>query len=654
MDVEANAARDGSTFPRLLIRNARIGGDRPAYREKELGIWLTWTWHEVLDEVRAIAWGLAAEGLARGDKLAIIGDNRPHLYWSMVAAQCLGAIPVPLYQDAVAEEMTFVLDHAEARFAVVEDQEQVDKLLEIRDRCPKLEKIIHKDTRGLRHYDAHNLMSLAALQDSGRDFAAQHPDYLDAEIDKGRHEDLAIILYTSGTTGQPKGVMLSFGNLITTAQNAVDFERLTEKDEVLAYLPMAWVGDNIFSLAQAYCAGFCISCPESTETVLTDMRELGPTYFFAPPRIWENLLTQVTIRMEDAAWIKRILFAYFMKLSRRVGGDILDRKHVPVHLRALYALGRILVFGPLMNTLGMTRIRIAYTAGEAIGSDIFDFYRSLGLNVKQLYGMTEAAVFITIQPDGDVRSDTVGPPARGVDLKIGDDGEVMFKSPGAFQGYYKNPEATAEATTADGYILTGDAGILGADGHLKIVDRAKDVGKLTDGTLFAPKFIENKLKFFPNIKEAVVFGDDRDNVVAFINIELEALGNWAERRGMAYSGYQDLAGKDEVNDLIGDHIEQVNRDLAADPQLAGSQISRYLVLHKELDADDGELTRTRKVRRRVIADRYGDLVDALYSDRDTVAVEAKVTFEDGRDGLIRANLSIKDARRFDHTEATVR
>ncbi|MEQ8807192.1 MAG: AMP-binding protein [Rhodospirillales bacterium] len=631
------------TFPKLLAANARIRGGKPASREKDYGIWQTWTWSEVADEIRALACGLAALGFKRGDRLAIIGDNRPHLYWAMPAAQAVGGVPVPVYQDSVADEMQYVLEHAECRFALVENQEQVDKLLEIKDRLPQLETIIYHFPRGMRHYTQDFLHLYADVQAKGRAFDAATPGFYDGEVAKGTGQDLAIMVYTSGTTGRPKGVMLSAENLIQTARNAADWEGLTDDDEMLAYLPMAWVGDHIFSVAQAFTHGFCVACPESAETVLQDLREIGPTYFFAPPRIFENILTTVMIRIEDAAPWKQRMFHYFMGLAGRVGRDILDGKPVPLIDRVKYRLGEFLVYGPLKNVLGLTRMRLGYTAGEAIGPDIFDFYRSLGLNLKQLYGSTEASVFITIQPNGDIRSDSVGVPAPGVDIRVADTGEVLFKSPGVFQAYYKNDEATRETKTADGWVHTGDAGFLDADGHLKIIDRAKDVGKLTDGTLFAPKYLENKLKFFPYVSEAVTFGDGRDYVAAFINMDLEAVGNWAERRGLAYTGYTDLAGRPEVLELIADCVDKVNADLAQDDKLAGSQIKRFLILHKELDADDGELTRTRKVRRSVVSERYDDLIAALYSDRDHCEVTATVTFEDGRTDTIHADLKIREA-----------
>jgi long-chain acyl-CoA synthetase len=630
------------TFPKLLMENARRYGDKHAMREKEFGIWQSWTWNELADSVRALACGLAAMGLEREDKVAIIGDNRPRLYSAMCAVQSLGAIPVPMYQDSVAEELLYVVDHAEARFAIAENQEQVDKLLEIKDRCSNLEQIVFDETRGMRHYEHAFLQSYKDVQAKGREFDAANPERFETEVAKGVGKDVSIILYTSGTTGRPKGVMLTHDNVRLTAANGIERDELRQDEEVLAYLPMAWVGDHIFSFGQSYVAGFCVSCPESRATVMEDLREIGPTYFFAPPAIYENLLTTVMIRMEDASAIKRKMFHYFMDVARRAGIAILDGKQVSARDKLLYWIGGLLVYGPLTNTLGFSRIRIAYTAGEAIGPDIFDFYRSLGVNVKQLYGQTESSVFVTMQPNGEIKPDTVGTPAPGVEIRIADNGEVMYRSPGVFHCYYKNPEATAETKTEDGWVHTGDAGFFDDDGHLKIIDRAKDVGKLNDGSMFAPKYIENKLKFFPYVKEAVAYGNGRDYVAAFINIDLEAVGNWAERRNISYASYQDLAGRKEVVDLIGDCLKKVNADLAVDTHLSGSQIRRFLVLHKELDADDGELTRTRKVRRGSVAERYGVLVDALYSDAGTCYVETEMTFEDGRTGTLKANVELRD------------
>jgi long-chain acyl-CoA synthetase len=634
------------TFPKLLMHHARVRGALPAIREKDLGIWQTWTWHQFAEEVRALACALADQGLKRGDHMALVGDNRPRIYAAMCAAQCLGAIPVPLYQDAVAAEMAFPIQNAEIAHALAEDQEQVDKLLEILPRCPSLQHITYDDPRGMRYYDQPELSSYDVLLEQGRAAYRRDAAFLEAEIDKGRGPDTAAMFFTSGTTGTPKGVVLTHHALIDRAKAAADLEGLSDRDVVLAYLPPAWIGQNIFSYAQPFVTGYCICCPESAETVMTDMREIGPTYYFAPPRVLEALLTQVSIRMEDAGALKRWLYRSFMGVARRVGGSLLDGKSVGLGDRLLYGMGDLLVYGPLRNVLGMSRVRVAYTAGEAIGPDLFKFYRSIGINLKQLYGSTETSVFVCVQPNGQVKSDTVGPAVPGVELKFTPERELLIRSPGLFKEYYKNPQATLEAKDREGWFHTGDAGYFDADGHLKIIDRVKDVGKLDDGTLFAPKYLENKLKFFPYIQEAVTFGDGRDRVCAFINIDAEAVGNWAEKRNMAYSGYVDLASRDEVYELVRECIEQVNADLAQEPEVANSQIQRFLILHKVLDADDEELTRTRKVRRGFVAEKYAALLQALYGGKQQVHVEAQVKYEDGRTGMISADLGIRDAKTF--------
>jgi long-chain acyl-CoA synthetase len=644
----ASEPAHADTFPKLLMRNARVYGGRPAYRHKDLGIWQVWTWAQVHDEVRAFSVGLRELGLTRGDKVAIVGSNRPRLYWAMCAAQALGAVPVPIYADSVAEEMAYILEHAEVTIAVVEDQEQVDKLLSIIDRLPRLSFILYDEPRGLRDYDHQRLRWIADVQKLGRDSLASDAQSLqrwEAAVAAGRGEDLAVMLYTSGTTGRPKGVMLTFDNLIISATNGNKFDSLGPDEEVVAYLPLAWVGDHVFSYAQPFTAGFCVNCPESPETVSEDRREIGTTYAFAPPRIYENLITLTMVRMENAGRFKRNMFHYFIAVARRWGEKILNREKVPLHGRLLYWLGERLVYGPLKNRLGVSRIRLAYTAGEAIGPEIFRFWRSLGVNLKQLYGQTEASVYITAQPDGEIYADTVGKPNIGVDIKVAENGEVLFKSPGVFEGYYKDPQKTAETKTSDGWVHTGDAGFIDAKtGHLKIIDRAKDVGRLNDGSLLAPKYIENKLKFYPNIREVVIYGDKRDFVCAMLNIDLTAVGNWAERNNIVYGSYQELAGHPRVYDMLAEHVEEVNRSLAEEEAMAGAQIRRFLILHKELDADDGEVTRTQKVRRGFVAERYAPLITALYSGAHEADISTEVTFEDGRKGMLSARVKIRDVR----------
>jgi len=634
------------TFPRRLLQHGTVRSDKPAFREKHLGIWQTWTWSQVNEEVRALACGLAAIGFQRGMNLAIIGDNRPRLYWAMLAAQSLGGVPVPLYQDAPAADMAYVLQDAEIRYAIVEDQEQVDKLLELKALYPHIAHIAYDDERGMRHYRQPELMSFAALQVLGRAYDREHPGFFDAAVAAGQGSDSAVILYTSGTTGKPKGVCQSYTALLAAGVGGVAFDKLTDEEDILSYLPMAWVGDCLFSLAQAMVAGFTVNCPESGDTVMIDMREIGPTCYFAPPRVFENMLTSVMIRMEDASSIKRHMFSHFMDVAKRCGAQILDGKPVPLADRLSYKLGELLVYGPLKNVLGLSRVRVAYTAGAAIGPDLFRFYRSIGVNLKQLYGSTETCAYVCLQPDGNIKFDSVGLPAPGVEVKLAANGEVLVKSPATMSGYFKRPDATAEVIDADGYFHTGDAGVFDSEGHLKIIDRAADVGKLTCGAIFAPNYIENKLKFFPFIKEVVAFGHARDQVCAFINIDIEAVGNWSERRGIAYAGYTDLAARAETYGLIRDCIEQVNAELATDPLMDRTQIHRFLVLHKELDPDDDELTRTRKVRRKFIAEKYAVLISALYEGKATQYIETQVKFEDGRLGSTSADLQIWDSKTY--------
>jgi long-chain acyl-CoA synthetase len=646
--VAPNAAASADTFPKLLVRNAQVFGARPAMRHKDLGIWQTWTWAEMLESVRAYAVGLHRLGLKHGETIAVVGANRPRLYWSVMAAQMLGAIPVPVYADAVADELSYVLAHADVRFAAVEDQEQVDKIQSVLARVPKLELMLYDEKRGLRDYDHSRLHSMDDVIEEGRKALASDPSvraWLENEIAAGKGNDPSIILYTSGTTGASKGVLLTGERSIKAASDTVAFDKLTEHDVSLAYLPLAWVGDHYLNYAQGLVSGFCTACPENSDTAMTDLREIGPSFYFAPPRTLEMLLTRVTIRMEDAGFLKRRMFHYFVGVARKYGERILNRQSVPLGGRMLYWLGELLVYGPLKNVLGLSRVRVAYTAGEAIGPDLFAFYRSIGLNFKQLYGQTEAFLYLTAQPDGEIYSDTVGRTFPNVDIRITDDGEVLFKSPGMFAGYFKDDAKTAEVMTPDGYVKTGDAGFFDEKtGHLKIIDRAKDVGRLNDGTLFPPKYIENKLKFYPNIREAVAYGDKRGFVAVMLNIDLAAVGSWAERNNVVYGSYQELAGHPLVYDMLEKHVAEVNRSLAQDKMTAGAQIKRFLILHKELDPDDGEITRTLKVRRGFIEDRYAALIKALYDGSKEADISTQVTFEDGRKGVISARVKIQDMK----------
>jgi len=635
-----------ATFPRLLLEHARLRPNHPAYREKFLGIWQTESWSDAATKVRELACGLASKGFSRGMSLGIIGDNRPRLYQAMLAAHSLGGTPVPLYQDAVATEMTYVLQDAEIAFAFAEDQEQVDKLLEIADDIPALRHIIYLDPRGMRGYNDPRLCLIDDLLEQGRAFNQEQPEFFNNQVALGKSSDVSVILYTSGTTGKPKGVCQTHASMIGAGRGACEVDGLSPADSVMAYLPMAWVGDFLFSMAQGLTSGFTVNCPEARETVSTDMKEIGPTYYFAPPRVYEGLLTSVTIRMEDAGRIKRKMFEYFMQIARDCGADLLDGKSVSFGQRLLYSVGNAFVYGPLRNNLGMSNIRVAYTAGEAIGPDLFKFYRSIGVNLKQLYGQTETCAYVCIQRDGQVKYDSVGKPSPGVEVKIGQNSEVLVRGVSMMDRYYKNEDATKEAFDSDGYFRTGDAGVIDDDGDLRIIDRAKDVSTLANGKVFAPKYIENKLKFFSYIKEAVVFGSGRETISAFVNIDLEAVGNWAERRNIAYSGYVDLAGNEAVAELIRGCIEKMNQELSKESMLGHAQISKFLVLHKELDPDDDELTRTRKVRRGFVEAKYASLVTAIYSGLSEQFIATQVRFEDGREGVVSATLRVHDVPTF--------
>lgn len=644
-----------TTFPQLLLSHAVSRPQDPAMREKEYGIWQTTTWSAMAELVQNLAAGLHQAGLRRDDHMIVVGANRPRLYATMLAVQSIGAVPIPLYQDAAATECVFPINNADVKFAFAEDQEQVDKLLEVREQCPQLAHIYYDDPKGLRNYEEPGLLSLDGLIAAGIEFNKQNSGFVKSEIEKGQQADVAAMFFTSGTTGNPKGVVHTHYSLLNRAQAGASFDKLNSKEEVLAYLPPAWIGQNIFSYAQWLSCGYVVNCPESAATVSIDLREVGPTYYFAPPRVFEGLLTSVMIRMEDAGAIKRKMFHSFMNVAKRVGPAKMDGKSVGLVDNILYGLGNFFVYGPLRNTLGMSRVKVAYTAGEAIGPDLFTFYRSIGINLKQLYGSTETAVFVCLQPDHEAMADTVGIPCEGVEIKVAENGEILVKSPGLLKEYYKNPAATAEVLTSDGWYHTSDAGFIDAKGHLKIIDRVKDVGRIkggtNDGAMFAPKYVENKLKFFPHIKEVVAYGDGRDQVCVMINIDIEAVGNWAERRNLPYAGYTDLAQKPEVYSLIKECIEKVNADLSRDELLAGSQVSRFLVLHKELDADDGELTRTNKVRRGFIAEKYQPLIDALYGGMKQQYIETQVKFEDGRTGKVSATLKIDDTQTFAKVKA---
>ena len=628
---------DPLTLPRYLRRNAQQYAGRPAIREKDRGIWQTYTWRQYHDHVRDIALGLAGLGFGRGDKLSVIGDNRPRLYWSQLAAMCLRGVSVPVYQDSIARELAYVLDHAEVSVVVAEDQEQVDKILTLKDQLPALRLVVYEDPRGLSQYRVPYLKSLDEVEEHGRRFGAEHPGAFEAEIDTGHPDDLALIAYTSGTTGNPKGAMLTHANMVETGQIFIKAEDIRIDDDWLAYLPMAWVGDSLYTLVINLMVGFTVNCPESPETVQRDLRELGPSSALAPPRIWENMLTGVQVRAADAPRLKRWVFERARAVAERAEILRSEGKAVPLGLRLQLALGEFFVYGPVRDQLGLRRARWAYTGGAPLGPDTFRFFRSIGVNLKQVYGATELTGLVSLQPDTEANPTTAGRPCPGIDVKIGDRGEVLVKSAGIFKGYFKNEEATREVIDPDGWFRTGDAGFLDPRGHLVIIDRAKDVGALADGTAFAPQFIENKLKFSPYIREAVAFGHERPFVTAMIAIDPNTVGSWAERRGVAYTSYTDLSQKPEIRDLVREEIRRGNETL---PE--AQKIRRFLLLTKDLDADDAEITRTRKVRRRYVAEKYAPVIEAFYSGKASVELTTAITYEDGRQGTLRSTVHIED------------
>jgi len=626
-----------TTLARWLQRNARDLRNRPAIREKDRGIWQTWTWGQYHDEVRDFALGLAALGFKRGERLSVIGDNRPRLYWAQVAAQCLGGVPVPVFQDSIAKELAFVWNHAECAVIVAEDQEQIDKVLALRVELASLRLVAYDDPRGMLHYKHDWLRSYQSVQELGREFGAKHPGYFDAEIEKGKPEDVAIICYTSGTTGNPKGVMLTHANALALAEAFRKADDVRPEDNALAYLPMAWAGDAAYTLFLSLVVGFCSNCPESPETVQRDLRELGPTTVLAPPRIWENMLTGVQVKAADAPAFKRWIFERFRAAAERAEILRADGKPIPLGLRLACMLGEVLVYTPIRDQLGLRRTRWALTGGAPLGPDTFRFFRSIGVNLKQVYGSTETTGLVSLQPSSEANPTTAGRPCPGIEVKIADRGEVLVRGPVIFKGYLKNEEATREVIDADGWFRTGDAGFVDPRGHLVIIDRAKDVGALRDGTPFAPQFIENKLKFSPFIREAVAFGHERAFVTAMIAIDLNTVGNWAERRGLAYTSYADLSQKPEVRDLIREEIRKGNETL---PE--ASKIRRFLLLAKDLEADDAEMTRTRKVRRRFVAEKYQPVIDAFYSGGHDVELASTITYEDGRQATLKSRVRVED------------
>ena len=622
------------TFPKLLMHNAKKYGNRTALREKDLGIWKCYSWIDYLQNVKYFSLGLIALGLEQGDKVAIIGDNSPEWVFAELATQSALAIPTGLYQDSLAEEIRDLLDYLDVRFVVAEDQEQVDKLLKIKDDVG-VEKIIYWDYKGMYKYDDPILIRFDKVQEMGKELEKRYPDLFEENVQSTSKDDIACILTTSGTTAKPKGAMLSYENMISMAENLCKVDPIDDNFELISALPLAWAGEQMMTISVALLKGVVVNFPESAETVKEDLREIGPHVLFSPPRIWESIVSEILAKMEDANRFNRAIFNWAMKVGYEYADRKIGKKKIPLMLKLKYKLAYWLVFRSLLDKTGLKRIRYAYTGGAALGPDYFRFYHAIGVNLKQIYGQTEVAGIAVLHRDDDIKFHTVGKPIPGTQIKISEEGEILIKSPSVFKGYYKMEDKTRETIDEDGWLHTGDMGYIDEDGHLVVVDRLKDVLTLSDGTKFSPQYIENKLKFSPYVKEAVVIGHNRPYLTAILNIDMENVGKWAEKHMVSYTSYMDLSQKDEVLELLKEVVKKVNAELPKN-----ARIKKFVSLYKELHADDEELTRTRKVRRRIIQEKYKDLIEAMYGNNGSYEAEIKIRYEDGREKIIRTRMKI--------------
>jgi len=630
-----NNSQHLQTLPQLLTAQAKKTPDKTAMRERIFGIWQPITWQGLYDHVKYFSLGLIQLGLNEQETIAIIGDNRPEWVIAELAAQAAGAKAIGIYQDAVVSEMIYILHHADVSIIVVEDQEQVDKILEMWDELKGVRKVIFYDPKGLRNYTEDFLMDFTEVEKLGREYDQKFPEEYEMRVNEGKESDLAILSTTSGTTGNPKLAMLTHKNLISMGKNLMDVDPMDPADEFVSFLPLAWIGEQMMSLACGLQIGFTINFPEEPETVQHNIREIGPQVMFSPPRIWENMVSQVQVKIEDSSRIKKFFYNWAMPIGYEMADTRFKKQPPGFLLKFKYFLANTWVFATIKDHLGLRHLKRAYTGGAALGPDVFRFYHALGVNLKQIYGQTEISGIAVVHRDGDVKFQTVGTPIPETDIQIDESGEIMLKSPAVMVGYYRNDEATRDSISEDQWLHTGDAGYFDEDGHLIVIDRAKDVMTLHDGTKFSPQFIENKLKFSPYIKEAVVFGGDWPFVTSMINIDFANVGKWAENNQLAYTTYTDLAQKDQVYDLVRAYIEMANADLPP-----AAQIRRFLLLHKELDADDAELTRTRKVRRTLVAKRYDEIISALYSQSDFLDLETTISYQDGRTARLQTRLRI--------------
>ena len=622
------------TMPALLIRNAQQWPEKTALREKEFGIWNNISWSEYLLNVKNFALGLMALGFKKGDKVAIIGDNRPEWIYAELASQALGSSSVGIYQDSILKEISYIINASDSTVVVAEDQEQVDKLLDMKNEIKNVKKIVFTDPKGMRHYNDPLLVYFSDFCEEGKKYGNTHNGIFEKYVDNLSENYTAQICTTSGTTGAPKLAMLSHKNLITMARNLGIVDPKYPTDEFVSFLPLPWVGEQMMTVASSLLFGFTVNFPEEPETAQDDFREIGPNFMFSPPRVWENLAASVQVRISDATWLKRKIFHSLFPIGRKLADLKFKKLEASFPLKAAYRFADFLLFRPLRDRMGFSNIRSAMTGGAALGPDTFKFFHALGINLKQIYGQTEISGISCIHRNDNINPETMGNPLPETEIKI-IDGEICSRSPALFQGYYKNKKATDD-TLIDGWLHSGDAGYLTEDGQIVVIDRMKDLMKLADGTQFSPQFIENKLKFSPYIKEAVVFGNNKEYIAALINIDYEIVGNWAEKQHISYTTYTNLASQKEIYELIESEVKNVNGSLKKE-----MKITKFTLLYKELDADDGELTRTKKVRRRFVGERYSNILDALYSNKKTVPVEAEIKFQDGKTAAIHTELLIK-------------
>jgi long-chain acyl-CoA synthetase len=627
------------TIPKLFYQQAkRYGKERVAMREKEFGIWRPITWQDYLNNVKYIALGLISLGLEEGDKVAMIGDNRPEGLWAEMAAICARGIGVWLFQDCLIDEVRYIIDHSDTRFLFGEGQEEVDKAISIFNECPKLQKIIWDDPKGMRNYSEDYLISLKEVQQLGRELDKEKPNLFEELINKGSGEEVALLFYTSGTTALPKGALLSHNNMLTMGQHLMAVDPCQNTDDYVSYLPFAWIGEQMMSISCGLQIGYTINFPEEPDTAQENIREIGPHVMFAPPRMYEQMTRSVQVKYLDATWIKRKIYEFSTYVGYKVANLKFDKKPVPIIWRFLEWIASIAVQKKLKDHLGLSRVRNAYTGGAAMGPDHFRFFHALGVNLKQIYGQTEVAGISVVHRSGDIKFDTVGHPIPGTEVRIGEGGEILTRSPSVFLGYYKNPEAT-EKTLQDGWLYSGDRGFIDEDGHLVVFDRTKDVFTLRDGKPFAPQYLETRLKFSPYIRDSWVIGDKKDYISAVLCIDYAVVGKWADEKKLNYTSYQELSQMPEIYDLVEKQIRQANKDL---PDAA--KVVKFTNLYKELDADDDELTRTRKLRRAFVEKRYEEIVDALYSDNPSVHIDTTIKYEDGREAQIKTDMQIRTVK----------